>query len=276
MPATFAVALLLAASPVSGTFGSKDVSVKIVDGYAYPSKAEFGDDEVIAVRLSSVPLDHAALDATLDREGLLDTQAADSPHIKLEFDRAGELRGASYYLASGNGCGYCSTPDAPGIAVKLVGNALRGTLKIRSSDHSDGSGAVADLALDLPVAPAVKAAALGADGGDPGKVFLACQAAVAKKDVAAFRRDCAILEEELSYGEQNGSLDGFWEYGVSGHPALLLRNVKFTGGRATASEAELLLNATDKDGAKHKAIVRLVKTDAGWRYRKADVEAVYE
>lgn len=267
--------LALAAAPVTGTFGSKDVVLDIVDAYAYPSKAEFGDDEAIAVRLSTVKFDHAPLEVALDRDALLDTLAAESPSIQLELDAKGDVRGVSYYLGGGNGCGYCSTPDAPGIALKLEGGVLRGKVKITNADYSDGDGAFADLTFDLPVAAPVKTTAIGADGGEPGQAFLACQAALAKKDVALFRKDCGILEDQLSYAEQYGSLDGFWETGTYGHAALSLVDVKFTGGRATATEAELSLLAKDKDGAPHKALLRLTKTPTGWQYRKGEVEAVY-
>jgi hypothetical protein len=274
-----AVGLVLAATATSagprasGTFGAGDVAVEIVDAYAYPAKADFGDDEIIRVRLSTVPLDPAALDRTLDREGLLDTQAADSPSLKLDFDKSGRWTGSSYYLGSGNGCGYCSSPDAPGVAMKLEGGVLKGAIVVKASDHSDGKGVVANLKLAVPVASAVKAEPLGADGGDPGKAFTACVQATGKKDVEAFRSACGLAEDELAYHEREGSLDTFWQ---SGPPeALQLVNVKVSAARALGDEAELIVTAADGDGNKKKASVFMTRTPDGWRYRKANVESVY-
>lgn len=261
---------------VSGTFGTEKGVVEIVDAWAYPGVSEFGGEPAIILRLSTVPIDAAPLADALDPEAVLDRVAAESPSIELEFDPAGRWRGSEYYLGSGNGCGFCSSPDAPGIAVKLEGGALRGTIRVKASDHEDGKGVVADLKLDVPVAAAPRTTALPADGGEPWRGFLACRTAIEKKDVAAFKASCAIQEEALASAEYHGTLDSFWESGMYGHPALELTGLKVTGGRATAGEAEVLLAGVDRDGNRHKAVVRLTKTPAGWRYVKGDVEAVYE
>jgi hypothetical protein len=271
-----------AAPRAQGVFTSGGLEVPVKDAYAHMGKADFGDDEVIVVRLSTEPLDVAALDGSLDREAAFKAQAQNSPAITLQFDKAnGAWLGSSYSLASGNGCGYCSAPDVPGARLRLEGGTLKGRLLVKASDHSDGKGAGADIQFDLPVAGEAKATALGADGGDPGKALLACHAAVAKKDAAAFRTRCAIQLDVLTNAESGGgdpkeALEQFWSYGLYGYDVLRLAGLKVTAGRALATQAELLVEGRNTEtDTSYKGRVFMKKTDAGWMYEREDLDAVY-
>jgi hypothetical protein len=276
----------LATGRAKGVFLSGGLQVEIVDAYAEVGKADFGDDQVIVVRLAAEPLDHAAIDGALDRESAFKAQAQNSPSIKLQFDqKTGVWRGSSYYLASGNGCGYCSTPNVPGARLMVEGGALKGRLQVKTSDHSDGHGAGADITFDLPIAGAAKATALAAGGGEPGQALTACVNAVAKKDTAAFRKACGFSLDSLDRAEENAkfgdprskeALETFFEWGLMGHDVFRLSGFKVTGGRALATQAELLVEGKNTEtNTSYKGRVFMKKTDAGWVYDKEDLEAVY-
>jgi hypothetical protein len=266
-----------AAGGATGTFSNQGVAVKIVDAYAYPRKASMGDDEVLALRLSTKPIDRAPLDAALDPEALLEAQLEGVPGITLEFGKDGAWQGASYYLASGNGCGWCSDGRAAAASqVRVEGGALRGTMAVAPASYMDGKGPTINLKLDVRLPPAPATTALPAGGGDPGKALLGCVGAVQKKDPAAFKQHCAEEDvAKLANAEQGGSLDGFWEYGFYGKNALKLKTAAVSGGRATADQAELLVEGKGDDG-KYKGKVYLRKVGGAWRFDHDKLSQVYE
>ena len=282
---------LVAAAPVhavgraKGVFTSGNLKVPIVDAYAHMGQADFGDDQVVVVRLAAQPLDHAALDAALDREAAFKAQAQDSPSITLQFDpKTGAWLGTSYYLGSGNGCGYCSAPDVAGAKLKIEGGALRGRLSVKSSDYSDGKGAGGDITFDLPIAQEAKASPLGAGGGEPGRDFAACNVAVGKKDTAGFRKHCAVELDTLTRAEENAaggdpgskeSLATFFDWGLSGKDAMKLTGLKVTGGRSLGAEAEVLVEGKDSSGTIYKGKVYMKKAEAGWVYVSESLNPVY-
>jgi hypothetical protein len=282
---------LLAAAPAPaagrarGVFTSGELKVDVVDAYAYMGKAEFGDDQVVVVRLAAQPLDHAAIDGALDRVAAFKAQAADSPSMTLQFDpKTGAWLGSSYYLGQSQGCGYCSAPDVPGARLKLEGGALKGRLVVKASDHADGKGAGADITFDLPIAGEAKATDLGAEGGEPGRAFAACHTAVARKDTAAFRKHCALeldslgrLEENAASGDDRAreSLATFFDWGLSGMQAVKLSALRITGGRSLGAEAELLVEGKDESGTTYKGRVFMKKADAGWLWASEDLSPVF-
>src|SRR5688500_4945987 len=101
-----------AAAGVKGTFTNAGVQYKGVDGTAYETKASFGDEPVIRLALSQVPLDAAAIAAALDIRSAIIEKRGDTRYVDLEFAPDGSWRGASYTLASGNGCGWCQDSKA--------------------------------------------------------------------------------------------------------------------------------------------------------------------
>lgn len=268
----------IAAPPggATGTFSFRTATVKIVDAYAYRAAGSFGDEPVIAVRLSTVPLDHAAVDKALDRSAALAAAAAQSPSILLEFDPKGDWRGASYSLGGSNACGYCSGPmSAPGVQVKLAGGALRGPMKVKAADYGKDPSATMDLVLDVKVAEDVATTPLPAGGGEPGLALAGCLAAVQKKDVAGFRKHCAPADEPaLAEAEKGGGLDGFWEYGLYGHQALKLKTLTVKGGGVAGDQAFVVVEGKGED-ASYKGTAYLRKTATGWRFDHDALKAVY-
>jgi hypothetical protein len=89
----------------------------------------------------------------------------ETPIVYLEFTPQGRWRGISYYLASGNGCGYCTSEVAS--TVKLSNGRLIGNVKGTERDRPF------NVTLDVAVLSDDHGAVLPADGGAPGKAYLA-------------------------------------------------------------------------------------------------------
>ena len=106
----------------SGKFASGTVSFEVSDAYAFRSKSSFGDDQVIQVMVTNSGIREEAIHPWLDRKKVFEKRFQDeeTATIYFEFSPKGEYQAISYYLGSGNGCGYCSGGDVKS-TVKLVG-----------------------------------------------------------------------------------------------------------------------------------------------------------
>ena len=72
----------------------------------------------------------------VDRTRAIDQLIKDdeTPIVYLEFTPQGKWRGVSYYIASGNGCAYCTTEATS--SVQLVKGRLTGVVKNAEKDRS--------------------------------------------------------------------------------------------------------------------------------------------
>jgi hypothetical protein len=155
----------------------------------------------------------------------------ETPIVYLEFTPQGRWRGVSYYIASGNGCGYCTTEAAS--TVQLVKGRLAGTIKNSEKDRPF------TVTLDIALLSDDHGAALPADGGAPGKAYLAYHAALVKRDADGLK---AVLSpgnvEVFARAEKNNDVDGFMSSLAEKHP---MKSVKITQGWSTAGKASLLI-----------------------------------
>jgi len=241
----------------SGSFESGGVSFPVTDAYAFRGKSSMGDETVIVVAITNGGFPREALDHWWDRKQALEKKFkpdADTVLVYLEFSPGGEYQALSYYIGSGNGCGYCS--GGVQSTVKLAGGKLVGGVK------SSGKDRTFDVTLDVPVAGDDHGAALPAGGGEAGRVYLAYHEALKAGDAAGVKKTLdEFLLKQMAKGEQNNDVAGFLAW-LGGQR--YLDTVKVDKGFATADWAALLVSGTGPVG-KRKGQVILAHEKAGWR-----------
>ena len=254
--AVAAPAAAQAPTKVSGTFTSKDVSFRVAGAVAFNGKSHMnGTTPVVLVAISNTGLNADAVADFVDRKRAIEKLIKDdeTPVVYLEFTPQGQWRGVSYYLASGNGCGFCSG-EVTGTG-KIVAGRLTASLKNRESDRSF------DITLDVPVLSDDHGAALPADGGAPGKAYLAYHAAVLKRDAAALDTLLSPGNREMfAKAKKDGDTDGYLSYLIEKHS---MRSVKITAGWATADKASLLVTGDSSVGTMSGEVF-LLKTKGAW------------
>jgi hypothetical protein len=241
----------------SGRFESGGVSFAVGDAYAFRGKSSFGDESVIVVALTNATFPREILDQWWDRKQALERKFkgdGDTVLVYFEFSPSGEYQGLSYYLGSGNGCGYCS--GGVQSAVKFTGGKLVGGVK------SSGKDRIFDVTLDVPVAGDEHGAALPVGGGDPGKIYLAYHEALKAGDAAAVKKTLdEFLLKQMAKGEQDNDVPGFLAW-LGGQR--YLDTVKVDKGFATADSAVLLVSGSGSIGNR-KGQVILARDKGGWR-----------
>lgn len=254
--AVAAPAAAQAPTKVSGTFTSKDVSFRVAGAVAFNGKSHMnGTTPVVLVAISNTGLNADAVADFVDRKRAIEKLIKDdeTPVVYLEFTPQGQWRGVSYYLASGNGCGFCSG-EVTGTG-KIVAGRLTASLKNRESDRSF------DITLDVPVLSDDHGVALPADGGAPGKAYLAYHAAVLKRDAAALDTLLSPGNREMfAKAKKDGDTDGYLSYLIEKHS---MRSVKITAGWATADKASLLVTGDSSVGTMSGEVF-LLKTKGAW------------
>lgn len=254
--AVAAPAAAQAPTKVSGTFTSKDVSFRVAGAVAFNGKSHMnGTTPVVLVAISNTGLNADAVADFVDRKRAIEKLIKDdeTPVVYLEFTPQGQWRGVSYYLASGNGCGFCSG-EVTGTG-KIVAGRLTASLKNRESDRSF------DVTLDVPVLSDDHGVALPADGGAPGKAYLAYHAAVLKRDAAALDTLLSPGNREMfAKAKKDGDTDGYLSYLIEKHS---MRSVKITAGWATADKASLLVTGDSSVGTMSGEVF-LLKTKGAW------------
>jgi hypothetical protein len=271
-----AAAALLAAAPAwaaaKGTFSYQGLTFTAADGVAYEARAFMGDDPVIRVSLTPHPLDLAAIQSALDYRFALQAQRAGGPYVDLEFGADGRLAGTSYALGGSTNCGYCGDSQAGARSqVRVVGDRLKGALRIRPADYMDKEGPAVDLTLDLPILRPTGTTALAAGGGEAGRALAACRASVLKKDAAGARKNCFAEGDERLALLSETSDEGFWMAGFYDRETLKLPALKVTGGRTRGDWAQLDVEGKDESGSDRKGSVYLRRGSAGWRYHHEDL-----
>jgi hypothetical protein len=246
------------AQPASlkGSFTSKDVSFNVSGGVAFNGKSAFDSDQsVIILAITNTGLNAEEVANFVDRKRAIERLVKDeeTPVVYMEFTPQGRWRGLSYYLASGNGCGYCTSEVAS--TVKLGNGRLTGTLKGTEKDRPF------NLTLDVPVMSDDHGAALPADGGAAGKAYLAYHAALTKGNAAALKPTLSPGNLEVyARAEKSKDLPGYLSFLAEKHS---MKSVRITGGWATASKASLLVLGESGIG-KMSGEVFLVNTNGVW------------
>ena len=257
--AAFAVAgHALAQTPtvLKGTFSSRGASFEIAGGVAFNGKSSLDPETpVIVVAIANAGINAAAVADFVDRKRAIEKLVKDDQTgvVYLEFTPEGRWRGLSYYFASGNGCGYCTSEVAS--TVKLANGRLTGTLKGTEKDRPF------TVALDMPVMNDDHGPALPADGGAPGKAYLAYHAALVKKDGAALKPTLSPGNLEVyERAQKDNDVAGYLAYLAGKHP---VKSVKITKAWGRPDKASLLIEGESEAG-KLRGEVFLVNVKGVW------------
>ena len=249
-----------AAKPAAhGKFDSSGVAWDVTDAYAFRARSTMERHDVIMVAITNGGFPREVIDEWYDRKQALEAKFRGNNSnitlVYLEFSPQGEFEALSYYIGPGNGCGYCSGGVAS--TVKLVGRKLVGNLKYSGPDR------VFDVTLDVPIASDDHGAALPAGGGEPGKVYLAYDAALRAKDAAALKKTLnSFMLGQMAKGETSGDMAPFFGW-LDGQR--YLETVRVDKGFATAKTAVLLVSGTGPIGKRQGQVV-LTREKDGWRF----------
>jgi hypothetical protein len=241
---------------VTGKFSSKGVQFEVKGGVAFTGKSSFDSEmAVILVAITNTGLSVEAIADFVDRKRAIEKLVKDdeTPIVYLEFTPQGRWRGLSYYLASGNGCGYCTSEVKS--TVKLANGRLNGDVTGTERDRPF------NVSLDIPVLSDDHGQALPADGGAPGKAYLAYHAALVKRDGAALKATLSPGNLEVfARAEKSKDVDGYISFLADKHP---MKTVKITRGWSTADKASLLIEGASAIG-KVSGEVFLINTKGVW------------
>jgi hypothetical protein len=249
-----------------GRFQSQKVWFDIGSAFAFRGKATLDKTkDVLIVAVTNADLRPELLGAYFDRKRAIENRVKDEETavVYFEFSPAGEYRGLSYYFGSGNGCGYCSSPDVAS-SVKLSGGKLAGSLK----DNTEKDRSF-DITLDVPIRSDEHGSALPPDGGAPAKAYLAYHEALVKRDAAALKP--TLSEGRLriyARAEKENDLDGYVAYLRQAHP---VKSVRVTKGYGTEKNAVLLIEG-EGDVGKVTGEVVLLHENGSWHVRDEVVE----
>ncbi len=241
----------------SGSFASQGISFEVVDAYAFPAEGFMGDEPIVAVAVSNSGFNEEFISRYRDRRHLLDNFFKDDETglVYFEFSPSGQYQGLSFYLESGNGCGYCS--GGVESTVRKVDGRLVG--KLAMNDAEDQRSFTID--LDVPIESDDFGSAQGSGGGEPGKVYLAYHEALRAGDVAAFRSVAGSGQvDNLAKAELANEVTDYFNWLRKDHPDALKVTDAFVRG-----ERALVLIAAESPIGKIEGEAILVRVDGAWR-----------
>lgn len=238
----------------SGKFEGKNWTFEPFGAYAFPSEVGMDDEPGIRVAVSNSGFLAEKLDRYHDRQHVIDTFFADGETLVVYFDfgKNGAYKGMSYYFGSGDGCGYCYDGSVVS-TVKIEKGRLKGKVKLAPKPDENSW----DIDLDVPVAPDTWGKPLPADGGDPGKAYLAFHAALGAGDKAAL----APLLPEDSQAPFKENPEGEMDAYRKDHPD---QAAKVVQGWVDGERALLLVHGETHYG-KVETEVHLVREKGTWR-----------
>ena len=248
--------LAQARTPLSGTFSSKGATFQVAGGVAFTGKSSLdGTTPVLMVAITNTKLNVEAVADFVDRKRAIEHLVKDeeTPVVYLEFTPQGRWRGVSYYFGSGNGCGYCTTEATS--TVQLTKGRLTGAIKNTEKERPF------NVTLDIDVLSDDHGVALPADGGAPGKAYLAYHAALVKGDANALKATLSPGNLEVfARAQKSNDVAGYLTFLAEKHS---MKAVKITQGWSTADKASLLVQGESGLG-RVQGEVFLVNTKGVW------------
>jgi len=210
-----ALGVLLSALPLgaaespqaSGKFKGSRVSFNVAGAYAFWSRSS-DEGPVIEVAVSNDAFRTEAFDAFYDPRPVIDTMFVDDQTavVYFQFEPNGKYHGMSYYLASGDGCGFCYDSSVKS-TVTVSGQHIKA--RIAWSDENR----TFDLQFDVPVSPREWGKPIAGDGGEIGGAYRAYNAAMEKGDrKAIFDLLDSENRESWTKREKEGKLDAYLDY----------------------------------------------------------------
>jgi hypothetical protein len=260
----FAAALAICAGSVSaadsasGNFRSKDVDLPLKSALAFRGTSMIDKQPVIVVGVTNGDMIIEAMTLYHDRRRAMEQRVKDQGTgvVYFEFKPDGAYRGYSFHFASGNGCGFCGGNMGIANDVKLANGKLVGTLKGTDTDRSF------DIRLDVPVQSDDHGSPLPANGGDPGRAYLAYHDALVKRDAKALR---VVMSDEmrtqLDQAAKDGKARGYMDFLAQEHPTQ-----KVTVGRGWSNgKAAVLLFDGESSVLKLRGEAVLLNQGGTWR-----------
>lgn len=240
----------------TGHWAGSGLEFDIAGAYAYPSPVGIDDEPGVRVAISNYEFFTEGMDRLWDREGWISSSFVDenTAVVYLHFDGAGSYVGMSWYFGSGSGCGLCFSSSTTS-TVKRTGERLAGSVR-----HSDEE-LTFDVSFDVPIAPTAWGDRLPADGGAPGKAYLAYLHALDEADAAALRPYQLPEDQERADQAAAEGLNIAAIYAESFYP----QKARFVRGAVDGEWAQVLVAGESSWGgeAHGEAILQLV--DGTWR-----------
>jgi hypothetical protein len=265
LPAGLAFATGLALADGSGTLyeGGKPIALKHAYAYRMPDPFD-KDKQITRIVFADKPIDDAALAGASDRDGAIDDQLREATRVDLNLEPDGSVQNVNtrigYSSGSQSGSGWYTLSLKRNDDQRVEGS-------FRSNDEEDKNiGRYYDLvfALDLPGAPD-PGAALPADGGEPGKAYLAHLASLRKGDIDALAKSMTKARADELLAHRNDAefkmMFGF----IQGQA---LREPKYVKGNARGDRATLEYTGKDADGNAVTNTVSMLREGGAWKVEK--------
>ncbi|MDQ6799698.1 MAG: hypothetical protein M3041_02555 [Acidobacteriota bacterium] len=259
--AAFVPFLSLAAedAQVSGKFQGSKSNFDVGGGYAYWIN-DPDDGPLIEVAVSNSSFKRSYFDAFYNPRPAIDTQFVDDQTavVYFQFEPNGKYHGLSYYLGSGDGCGFCYDPKAKS-TVRIAGQRAKGTLSFQ------GDNRAFDITMDVPIAPKEWGKPIDKDGSEVAKVFRAYNAAVDKGDQkAVFKLLDSETRDIWTKQEKKGKLDAYLDYRAE-KVHWRLKDARIVSGYVRDNQAVLVIKASSPLIDHLHGQVLLTKEGDGWK-----------
>jgi hypothetical protein len=247
-----------------GKFEGSSWSFEIATAYAFPSEMLLDDGKGIVLALTNDALDQAWLSAWVDRRWVLDNMVANSDEDNrvlvayVGFHPDGRLEGFTWYFASGDGCGFCSSGEIRSTA-KLQAGRLKGAIQGKEDSYS------IDVEIDVPVQPELPGKALPAGGAEPGAAFLALRDVLYSQNRAGA---WDMLDAEWKDILEDRDPEGREEFFSALVSEKVSQQPKIVGGYVDGDRAVLLVEAEESWGSS-RGEVRMDREAGVWKYDDA-------
>lgn len=262
----------LAADTASGYFRLGEQRIEPRHAIAVQSDSEAAPGEAETwIYLSVSPFDAAPVAAAFDPDDGVRQQASDEPsgsYVKLCVTADGHECGIDF-AHRGPTRNFSSGGHGELAFVAQTPQRIAGTFKLPEAEDFFEETYQFDLTFDVGITPP-PGTALPAGGGEPGKAYQIYLTALAKGDFAALRE---LAGESGAYRFPQDDPTSAKETLKS------LRDeqpvvVEIARGRVNGDQAVLWVKGEDRDDIMRAGRVLMERTDAGWRFEEAELDAV--
>ena len=260
--ASFALASALPAQQVAkGKFSGSSWSFEVATAYAFPGKMLLDDGKGIVLALTNDAVDQEWLSAWVDRRWVLDNMVANQNEedrvlvAYVGFHPDGKLEGLSWYFASGDGCGFCSSGKIQS-TVKVLEGRLKGTIKGQEDDYS------LDVEIDIPLQRELPGVRLPTGGDAPAAAYLALRDVLYSENRAPAWE---MLDSEWKEILKDRTPEQKEEFFAALISEKVSKEPKIVGGYTQDDRAVLLFEADESYG-KVRGEVRMDREAGVWKY----------
>lgn len=252
----------LALAGEAATVHRNGEAIKLDHAYAYRVADPFDKDKQITrIVFADKPIDATALRDASDRDDAIDGQLRGATRVDLNIEDDGSVQNVNTRIGDSSG-----SQSGSGWYTLTLGrhDAKRIEGTFRSNDEADKQhGRYYDLAfaLDLPGAPD-PGTALPANGGDPGKAYLAYLVALQRGDVDALATHMTKVRAQELLAHRNDA-DFAMMFGFIRGQAL--REPRYVAGHVKGERATLEYRGKDGDGNAVKSSVSMAREGGAWR-----------